>query len=231
MMPYLDGFEIMKQLKSRISEDTYLPILVLTADTSSEVKQRVLSMGAKDFLTKPFDVIEVLLRIKNLIETRFLYHQLQNQKQVLEEKVCERTRELEDAQIEILERLALAVEYRDDNTGEHTRRVGWLSALIAQALGLLESRVRLIRQAATLHDIGKIGIPDQILFKPGKLTTEEFAVIRTHITIGDKILFGSKSPLLQMAEEIALTHHERSGLRKNPWPKSSNRADGILILV
>lgn len=176
-MPYLDGFEIMKQLKSRISEDTYLPILVLTADTSSEVKQRVLSMGAKDFLTKPFDVIEVLLRIKNLIETRFLYHQLQNQKQVLEEKVCERTRELEDAQIEILERLALAAEYRDDNTGEHTRRVGWLSALIAQALGLLESQVRLIRQAATLHDIGKIGIPDQILFKPGKLTTEEFAVI------------------------------------------------------
>ena len=209
LMPYLDGFEIMKQLKSRISEDTYLPILVLTADTASEVKQKALSMGAKDFLTKPFDVIEVLLRINNLIETRLLYHQLESQNQILEERVRERTRELEDAQIEILERLALAAEYRDDNTGEHAQRVGSLSALIAQTLGLSESQVKLIRQAATLHDIGKIGIPDQILFKPDKLTTVEYEIIRTHITIGDKILFGSKSPLLQMAEEIALTHHER----------------------
>jgi putative two-component system response regulator len=209
LMPHLDGFEVMKQLKSRISEDTYLPILVLTADTASEVKQRALSMGAKDFLTKPFDVIEVLLRINNLIETRFLYNQLESDNQILEERVRERTQELEDAQIEILERLALAAEYRDDNTGEHAQRVGLLSALIAQALGLPESQVRLIRQAATLHDIGKIGIPDHILFKPDKLTTTEYEIIRTHIKIGDKILFGSKSPLLQMAEEIALTHHER----------------------
>ena len=209
MMPHLDGYQVMELLKPLIPEGTYLPILVLTADVNLQAKQRALAGGAKDFLTKPFDSTEVLLRIRNLLETRFLHLQLQDQNQNLEEKVRERTRELEEARIEILERLAVAAEYRDDDTGQHTRRVGQASAALAKALGLPEAQVELIRRAAPLHDAGKIGIPDPILLKPGKLTPGELKVMKTHTAIGASILSGSRFPLLQMAEEIALTHHER----------------------
>ncbi len=208
-MPYLDGFGVMEELKPLISVGSYVPILVLTADVTPEVKQRALAGGAKDFLTKPFDPNEVLLRIKNLLETRSLHLELQNQNHILEEKVRERTRELEETHIEVLERLALAAEYRDDETGQHTRRVGQTSAILAQALGLPHGDVVLIQRAAPLHDVGKIGIPDRILLKAGRLTPEEFDVIKTHTTIGAKILSGGRFQLLRMAEEIALTHHER----------------------
>jgi putative two-component system response regulator len=116
---------------------------------------------------------------------------------------------LEESRIEVLNRLAIAAEYRDDNTGEHTQRVGRGVAQIAAGLGLSDKEVSQIRLASPLHDIGKIGIPDSILLKPGKLTPEEWEVMKTHATIGANILSGSQSPLLQMAEEIALTHHER----------------------
>jgi putative nucleotidyltransferase with HDIG domain len=208
-MPYLNGFEVMKQLRGRVPPGTFLPILVLTADITPETKRQALAEGATDFLTKPFDTTEVILRIKNLLHTRSLYLQLQDQNEILEQKVRERTLELEQTQIEILERLALAAEYRDDDTGEHTKRVGQMSAQIAQTLGLPGIRVELIRRAAPLHDVGKIAIPDSILLKPGKLTPEEFEHMKTHTTVGAKMLSGGRFPLLQMAEEIALTHHER----------------------
>lgn len=207
-MPYLDGYQIMDQL-SQVSEATYLPILVITGDLSPDTRQRALSMGAKDFIHKPFDPIEVQLRVRTLLETRFLYLRIQSQNHLLEVKVRERTRALEAAQLEILERLATAAEFRDDNTGQHTERVGQTSALVAQQLGWSDSQVGLMRRAAPLHDVGKIGIPDQILLKPGRLTAEEFDVIKTHSSIGARILSGSRFPLLQMAEQIALTHHER----------------------
>jgi putative two-component system response regulator len=208
-MPHLDGLGVMKQLAPQIPPGTYLPILVLTADITPEAKQRALSGGARDFLTKPFDTTEVILRIKNLLETRFLHLELQNQNQTLEQKVRERTRELEEAQIEILERLAGAAEARDYLTGKHTQRVGETSAALARTLGVHETQVELIRRAAPLHDVGKIGIPDHILLKPGGLTPSEFEEMKTHTTIGARILSGSKFPLLKLAEEIALTHHER----------------------
>ena len=208
-MPHLDGFEVMKQLRPRIPLDTFFPILVLTADINPETKRQALAEGAIDFLTKPFDATEVILRIRNLLQTRALHLQLQNQNQLLEQKVRERTAELEETQIEILERLALAAEYRDDDTGEHTKRVGQMSAQIAQALSLPKAEVELIRRAAPLHDVGKIAIPDSILLKPGKLTHEEFEYMKTHTTLGAKMLSGGRFPLLQRAEEIALTHHER----------------------
>lgn len=129
--------------------------------------------------------------------------------EILEYKVRERTADLEEAQLEILERLALAAEFRDDETGLHTQRVGRTSAILARAIGLPEEQVDLIQQAAPLHDVGKLGIPDGILRKPGKLTAEEFEVMKTHTSIGAQILSGSRFPILQMAEEIALTHHER----------------------
>ena len=201
-MPHLDGFGVMEALKPLIPPESYLPILVLTADITPEAKQRALAGGAKDFLTKPFDTTEVRLRIQNLLETRFLHLEM-------EERVRARTQELEDAHVEVVERLALAAEYRDDDTGEHTKRVGKLSALLAQAHGLPQAEVTVIRRAAPLHDVGKIGIPDSILLKPDRLTPEEYAVMKTHTTIGAKILSGGRFPLLQVAEKIALTHHER----------------------
>lgn len=129
--------------------------------------------------------------------------------EILEHRVKARTADLEEAQLEILERLALAAEFRDDETGQHTQRVGRTAAILARALDLPSEQVKLIQGGAPLHDMGKLGIPDEILRKPGKLTVEEFEVMKTHTTIGAQILSGSRFPILQMAEEIALTHHER----------------------
>ena len=169
-MPHLDGFEFLQKLGSTLVEGTFLPVLVLTADVSVETKRKALAMGADDFLSKPLDTVEVALRVKNLLEQHWLYSQLQQHNALLESKVEQRTRELALAQIEVLGRLALSAEYRDDDTGQHTARVGTLSALIASALGLDATRVMLIELAAPLHDIGKIGVPDHVLLKPGALT-------------------------------------------------------------
>lgn len=207
-MPHLTGLEVMAQL-NEIAESTYLPIIILSGDLSREARRECLSRGAKDFVNKPFQSDEILLRIKTLLETRFLYLQIQSQNQLLEAKVRERTLALEEAQIEIVARLAMAAEFRDDNTGQHTQRVGQMAALLARQLGRSESEVSLFRRAAPLHDVGKIGVPDVILLKLGKLTTEEFAIVKTHTVIGARILSGGKFPLLRLAEEIALTHHER----------------------
>jgi putative two-component system response regulator len=207
-MPHLSGIEVMDEL-NQIAEASYLPILVLTADLTQEARQEALSRGAKDFLNKPFSQEEVLLRIGTLLETRFLYLQIQSQNQMLEVKVRERTRALEAAQIEIIERLAKAAEFRDDNTGQHTERVGQMAALLARKIGLPDAQVALIRRAAPLHDVGKLGVPDAILLKQGRLTPDEFDIVKTHTTIGARILSGSRFPLLQLAEEIALSHHER----------------------
>ena len=208
-MPHMDGFQVMARIRPHIPKNAYLPILILTGDQDQEVRQRALASGAKDFVTKPFEVTEVLLRMRNLLETRFLHKQLARQNETLEVKVRERTGELAEAQAEILSRLAVAAEYRDDVTGRHAERVGVLSAMIARALGLHADEVALIRQAAPLHDVGKIGIPDAILMKAGSLTEAEFEVMKSHTEIGARILSGSRYPLLQMAKEIARYHHEK----------------------
>jgi putative two-component system response regulator len=208
-MPHIDGLSLLKQLRGRIPQNAYLPFMILTADLSAKSKKEALALGAKDFLTKPFDQLEVVLRCYNLLETRFLHLELQNHNRTLEEKVLERTRELEETRVEILRRLSVAAEFRDDVTGQHTQRVGHLSGLLAQEIGLSSSDAALIREAAPLHDLGKIGISDNILLKPGRLTTEEYETIKTHTEIGAKILSGDRFPLLRMAEQIARYHHER----------------------
>ena len=227
-MPHLDGFGVMQLAASCIAPTTYLPILVLTADLTTETKQRALSAGATDFLTKPFDPIEVLLRVGNLLRTRALHRRLQEANQSLEEKVRERTRELEEAGIEILQRLALAAEFRDDHTHEHTMRVGRGAELLAGELGCPESEVELIARAAPLHDIGKIATPDAILLKPDRLTPDEFAAMQEHTTAGATILGEGKSMVVRLAARIALTHHERwdgtgypRGLRGEQIPRAS----------
>ena len=208
-MPNMNGLEVIRQVVPRVPAESYFPILVITSEMAPEIKHNVLSAGAKDFLSKPIDKTEVLLRVRNLLTTRVLYNQLEHQNERLEVMVRQRTQELDLAQEEILERLGRAAEYRDDETGQHTRRIGRSAALVAEIMGWTTAQLELMRRAAPLHDIGKIGIADRILLKPAKLTAEEFEAMKEHVTIGSKTLMGSRSPLLQLAETIALTHHER----------------------
>lgn len=221
-MPSPDGFEILKALGPRIRGPEMQLVLVLTGDDSAESKRSALSLGARDFLSKPFDAQEALLRIHNLLETRFLYARLSAQNSELESRVLSRTSELRNSQVEILERLGRAGEIRDDETGRHTQRVGELSAAIAAAIGLTSSAVELIRIAAPLHDVGKIGIPDAILLKPGLLTEEEKALMRSHTTIGARILSGGRSEVMKTAERIARSHHERWDGQGYPDAASGN---------
>jgi putative two-component system response regulator len=208
-MPDMDGFEVIEHLRPLRPEGEFLPVLVLTGDTATEVKLRALAQGANDFLQKPFDVVEVSLRIRHLLETRLLHLRLSDQNLTLELRVRERTRQRDKAQEEMLQRLAAAGEARDDDTGRHTVRVGQLAARVHEALRLPATRTALIRQAAPLHDIGKIGIPDSVLLKPGKLTAEEFAIMRSHTIIGARILADGQCDVVRMAAAIARSHHER----------------------
>ncbi|RJE86295.1 response regulator [Paenibacillus sp. 1011MAR3C5] len=208
-MPGMDGLATLRMIREQSDPDHYLPVLMLTADMTTEAKQQGLQAGVNDFLTKPYDRTEVILRITNLLRTRFLHNQLQHHNNLLEEKVRERTEELEQAQVEILQLLGRAAEYRDDMTGQHTQRVGALSGQIAERLGLSEQEVHMIRTAAPLHDIGKIGIPDHILLKPGRFEPHEFERMKLHTSIGSSILEGSSFRLLKVARLIAESHHEK----------------------
>ena len=205
----MDGFEPVERLGPLTGERRSVSFLVLTAAPSEESKRRALSLGARDFLITPLDRTELLLRVRNVLQVQQLQDRLFEQNANFELEVAERTRDLEQARLEVLDRLALGGEYLDDDTREHARRIGRTCALIAIGLGLPDAEVELISRAAPLHDIGKIGIPDATLLKPGKLTQAEFDQIKRHTTIGADILSGSRSPLLRMAESIALTHHER----------------------
>lgn len=208
-MPLMDGFQVMSDLRNNRPRNEFIPILVVTADATPEVKRRALNSGGTDFITKPFDHVEVRLRVRNLLHTRAQYQRLRDYNQELEALVQKRTLQLELAHAGILERLALAAEFRDDATGQHTQRVGSLSMLVARELGLQEDFVELIERAAPLHDVGKIGIPDAILLKPDRLDSHEWELMKTHTTIGARLLAGSDDPLLHLAESIALSHHER----------------------
>lgn len=208
-MPAPDGYAVLRALRSELPRTSFLPILVLTGDISPEARERALAGGASDFLNRPFDVSEVVLRCRNLLRIRFLTLELQAERDLLERRVHDRTHELEEARLELLDRLAAAGECRDDDTGQHTRRVGELSARLAAALDLPAEQVELIRRAAPLHDVGKIGIPDAILLKADRLTPQEFEVMKTHTSSGARLLAGSRSKVLQVAEQIAGAHHER----------------------
>jgi putative two-component system response regulator len=203
-----DGFAVLEEIIAHNGATDNVPVIMITADDSADTKRRALALGARDFVGKPFDSSEVLLRIRNHLETRFLNQKLRDQNAELEAKVTERTRELEQSQLEVLERLAAAVEFRDDDTGNHTRRVADVSAMLAQAIGLENTTVELIRRAAPLHDIGKVGIPDSILLKAGPLTGEEFEIMKTHTVIGSRMLSKGRSELVRFSQRVARSHHE-----------------------
>lgn len=210
-MPNMDGFEVMAKL-NEVSSDAYydyLPVLVLTAELTSETRSKALGAGAKDFLTKPFDQIEALQRIKNILEVRLLHKQVLQQNLELESRVKERTQELEKSRLEIIRRLGLAAEYKDNETGNHVLRMSLFSQMLAKAIGFSDEHANMMLNAAPMHDIGKIGIPDRVLLKPGKLDADEWTIMQTHVQIGAELLSGSDVPLMVMAQNIALTHHEK----------------------
>lgn len=207
-MPHLDGFQLMTQLKTQFYDD-YLPVLVLTAQTDMETRLKALEYGAKDFLTKPFDQLEAITRIHNLLEVRLMHNRVREQNQQLEETVKARTLELYQTRHEVIRRLGLAAEYRDNETGNHIIRMSKYAQLLALAHGLSEQEAELILNAAPMHDVGKIGIPDRILLKPGKLDAEEWKIMQTHVAIGADILSGSATQLMETARLIALHHHEK----------------------
>jgi putative two-component system response regulator len=208
-MPRLNGYELLGAIRGSLMEPESLPVLVLTADATIEARRSALALGARDFLNKPIDEVELLLRVNNLLQVRHLQRELRDRNDVLEGAVRERTAELEEARLESLLVLARTAEYHDDDTHHHTQRVGSLATMIARELGLPDREIATLRDAAPLHDIGKVGISEQILRKPGPLTPEERAAMMQHVEIGSKILAGTRSPVLLLADEIARYHHER----------------------
>lgn len=216
MMPHIDGFQILEALQEYNSDDGYLPVLVITANDTVQARRRAFLGGAIEFLGKPFDNEEIILRVRTLLRLRYEYLRLEKNADILREEILDRTRELEDyqlvlkeAQIEVIVRLARAAEHRDDETGQHTQRVGLIASLIAQTMELDVEQVESIRRAAPLHDVGKIGIPDAILLKPGRFDDSEREIMQRHCRIGADLLAGGQSSVVKLAERIAMTHHER----------------------
>ena len=207
-MPHLDGYQVMENLK-KVEQNDYVPILVLTAQQDKETRLRSLKSGAKDFLTKPFDQTETLTRIRNILEIRLLHNRICYQNEVLEDQVKTQTKELHDTRLEIIHRLGLAAEYKDRETGNHIIRMSKICHILGKAAGMPNGMAERLLQASPMHDVGKIGIPERILLKPGKLDKDEWEVMKTHTTIGAEILSGSSSDLLVMAKIVANTHHEK----------------------
>ena len=215
MMPIMDGFEATKIIKQT---QTYsmIPLIIISALSDKEAIKKGLELGADEYLTKPFDITDFRLRVKNGIKMGVYQNMLKEHKTLLEEQVKEKTQELLQALIEvqnsekdIIAILSKTAEYRDNETSLHTLRVGDMAALLAQKLAWNEDEVELIRLAAPMHDIGKVGIPDYILLKPGKLDDDEFVKMKEHANIGHTILSQKNTPLLQLAAQIARTHHEK----------------------
>jgi len=201
--------QVIGELRHLVDAPGRLPVLALAGDDAADGRRRALSIGACDFISKPPDGNELALRVGNLLEARQLRRQLENRDALLSDAVRKRTAELDDARRDSLTVLASIAEYHDDDTLQHTQRVGTCAARIAKALGLPESFIAAIRDAAPLHDIGKVGISRRILLKPGQLTPVEWVHMTRHVEIGARILGSARSPALRMAAEIARTHHER----------------------
>lgn len=215
MMPVMNGVDAVKAIKNVPQWET-VPIIMLTALSDKSSIKEALSAGANDYLTKPFDILELQLRIHNMLKIKQYNDMLKDSTLVLEHIVREKTydlecslKEIKESEFRITEVLGRASEYKDNETGQHIKRMGKLSRLLASHLGFRDEELEKIEYAAMMHDVGKIGIPDNILKKPGKLTTEEFEIMKDHTIIGYDILAPYSVPLLKTAAIIALSHHEK----------------------
>lgn len=230
MMPFVSGLDILAEVRGDATI-SFIPVVILTAVTDHDTRVRAVELGATDFLNKPVDASELLPRVRNVLAVKGYQDQLRRYNNDLEAAVRQRTAELEISRRDLIHCLARAAEYRDDDTGQHVLRVGRYTRLIAEAMNLSEELIETLEQAALLHDIGKIGIPDAVLLKPGRLTEDEFAMMQKHPGFGKRILTSysseeekafkrhaevgahilevGSSRILDLARTIALTHHER----------------------
>lgn len=208
MMPEMDGIEFVKRLRALPGYE-HVPIVMVTVHDDRKVRYAALDAGITDFLTKPVDARECLARCRNLLTLRRQQLALENRKRLLEHMVADATREVREREKETLLRLARAGEYRDEETGFHLVRMSRYARLIAAGLGLDHDEIETIELAAPLHDIGKIGIPDQILLKPSPLEPHEWEIMKQHPVMGHEILKGSPSKYVRMGALIALGHHEK----------------------
>ena len=208
MMPGMDGFTVAHRLKSN-PETKAIPIIVVSALEDRESRMRGLEAGAEEYLTKPVDRMDLRIRVRNLLRLKEFSDFLKDHNRLLEAEVQARTKDLQNAFVESIFTLMRASEYRDDETGAHVKRISYYTKVLAEAIGMDEEFCERIFYASPMHDIGKIGIPDHILLKPGSFTPEEWEIMKTHTSIGHDILSGNSSPYLQMGQEIALNHHER----------------------
>ncbi len=215
MMPNLDGLEFIRYFR-RLPACKTVPIIMITADHNRDVRYKALEMGANDFLNKPIDKVEFLARTQNMLNLRNNQVQLANRAQWLASEVHKATESLHQQEQEALVLLSKAAEYRDPETGAHIIRMSHYSQLIARQLGLDAAEQQLILEASPMHDIGKVGTPDNILLKPGKLDNDEFAIMEQHAQHGYDILSQGSSHLLKVAAEIAITHHEKFNGRGYP---------------
>ena len=207
-MPEMDGITLIRELRA-IGHYAQVPIAMIAADASDEVRMAALDAGATDFLDKRAKGIELSVRLRNLVRLAKAVRRLDEAASSMAGEIERATRHLREREAEVIFRLALAVEYRDNDTGDHTWRVARYSQIIAEALGLEPDLCWRLYLAAPLHDVGKVAVPDGILLKKGRLNEAEFAVIRTHPVVGKRILGGSGSELIQLAAVIAEAHHER----------------------
>ncbi|HET6326280.1 MAG TPA: HD domain-containing phosphohydrolase [Planctomycetaceae bacterium] len=230
MMPHVSGLDILAAVRAS-EQFRHLPVIILTAASDQATRRRAIDLGVSDFLGKPVDATELVPRIRNVLIVKQHYDHLQKYSEKLEAEVLRRTAELARSRQEVIHCLARAAEFRDDDTGRHVCRVGRYARLIGEELGWKGEQLEMLEQAAQLHDIGKIGIPDSILLKPGKLAPEEMEimqkhsafgkkitqslpnhemnVLRGHAELGSKLLQSTDSPILAMAATIAISHHEK----------------------
>jgi putative two-component system response regulator len=214
-MPGIDGFEVTRRVKQDI---TYrqLPIILVTALRDTEARVKGIEAGCDDFISKPVDKMELLARVRSLLQVKAYNDLMSNYRKELESEVSKRTEELKQAferiktaSLETIYRLSMASECKDECTGAHIKRMSRYSAAVARRMGQDESAIETILYAASMHDLGKIGIPDQILAKPSKLDPEEWEIMKQHTVIGAKILTGSTAEFIRLAETIAQCHHEK----------------------
>lgn len=215
MMPGKDGFTVTKQLKTN-RKTSSIPVILVTALSDKKDRVRGIEAGCDDFISKPVDASELLARVRSLLKVKAYNDHMRNYERELETEVAKRTKEvyaamamIEETALETIHRLAAAAECRDQYTGSHIMRVSRYAEAIAKKMDMDGGFVKSLLYAASMHDIGKIGIPDKILMKPGKLNDKEWETMQQHTVIGAKILNGSKQDYMKLGEEIALTHHEK----------------------
>ena len=208
MMPGMDGFEVCTKLKSD-PETSSIPVIFITGMDDANDIAKGFKLGAVDYITKPVRISELRARVHTHLSLRHAMLALADQNRILDMRVKERTRELQETQLEIIYRLSRAAEYRDNETGMHIKRLSHLCRALASTYGCDEETCELIFHASPMHDIGKIGIPDAILLKPGPLDAAEWKIMQSHTTLGAEILSGNDSLVINMGKAIALTHHEK----------------------